>query len=533
MDKIIHGQGKSPEGMTLTHDHILAIDNGTQSVRALLFDPQGRLFAKARVPIEPRFSKQPGYVEQDPETFWQAACAACRQLWQTAGVSKEAVCGVAITTQRGTIINLDQNGNPLRPAIVWLDERRSENLKPIGGLWGLAFRLSGMADTVAYLQAEAEANWLRTHQPEVWKNTRKYLLLSGYLTYRLTGRYVDSTGCQVGYLPFDYKRKQWARASSWKWKAVPIDPSWLPELVPPAEPLGKITRSAAEATGIPTGLPLIAAAADKACEVIGCGALDPHVGCLSYGTTATINTTHRKYVEVIPLIPPYPSAVPYAYSLEVQIYRGYWMVNWFKHEFGYHEQRLAEESGITPEELFDELVHAVPPGSDGLVLQPYWSPGLKLPGPEARGAVVGFRGGHTRAHLYRAILEGLAYALRHGAERTSGRSGIPITELRVAGGGSQSDQAMQITADVFGLAASRAHLYEASGLGAAIDAAVGLGLHSGFETAIKEMTRPGATFEPGVRAHAIYDELYRNVYKKMYGRLKPLYEAIRNAAQKT
>jgi sugar (pentulose or hexulose) kinase len=145
--------------------------------------------------------------------------------------------------------------------------------------------------------------------------------------------------------------------------------------------------------------------------------------------------------------------VPGAYSLEIQIYRGYWMVSWFKNEFGHHEQRLADERNIAPEELFDELLRVVPPGSDGLVLQPFWSPGLKLPGPEARGAIIGFGGVHTRAHLYRAILEGLAYALRDGAERTSRRSGTPITELRVAGGGSQSDQAMQITADVFGLPA--------------------------------------------------------------------------------
>ncbi|HTP07762.1 MAG TPA: FGGY-family carbohydrate kinase, partial [Anaerolineae bacterium] len=205
----------------------------------------------------------------------------------------------------------------------------------------------------------------------------------------------------------------------------------------------------------------------------------------------------------------------------------YWMVSWFKSEFGHHEQRLAAERGITPEELFDELVRSVPPGSEGLVLQPFWSPGLKMPGPEARGAVIGFGGQHTRAHLYRAILEGLTYALRDGAERTSQRSGTPITELRVAGGGSQSDQAMQITADVFGLPASRPYLYEAAGLGAAIDAAVGLKLHPDFDTAIKEMTRLGDTFEPHPQAHAIYEELYHSVYQKMYGRLKPLYEGIR------
>jgi sugar (pentulose or hexulose) kinase len=337
--------------------------------------------------------------------------------------------------------------------MVWLDQRRTEGLKPIGGYWGLAFRLAGLTPTISYFQAEAEANWIRTHQPEVWANTHKYLLLSGYLTYRFTGRFVDSVGCQVGYIPFDYKHLRWSGKYDWKWQVAPLEPAQLPDLVPPSGVLGEIQSEAAEDTGIPAGLPLIAAAADKACEVIGAGCLDPHIGCLSYGTTATINTTQRRYIEVIPLIPPYPAAVPGAYSLEVQIYRGFWMVSWFKQEFGYHEQLLAEARGVETETLFEELVQAVPPGSDGLLLQPYWSPGLKLPGPEARGAVIGFGGVHTRAHLDRAILEGLAYALKEGAERTMKRSGVPITGLRVAGAAAR--YCLQITADVFGLPTAR------------------------------------------------------------------------------
>jgi sugar (pentulose or hexulose) kinase len=174
------------------------------------------------------------------------------------------------------------------------------------------------------------------------------------------------------------------------------------------------------------------------------------------------------------------------------------------------------------------LVNQVPPGSMGLILQPYWSPGLKVPGPEAKGAVIGFGDVHTRAHLYRAILEGLAYALREGMERTAKRSKVQVTELRVAGGGSQSDAAMQLTADVFGLPAARPHVYVASGLGAAIDAAVGLGLHPDFETAVQQMTRLGRTFEPDPAAHAVYQELYQRVYLAMYRRLKPLYDEIRD-----
>ena len=514
-------------------DLLLAIDNGTQSARALVFDLHGNLLARSRVPLEPYLSPQPGWAEQDADYYWRAVCEACQQLWRQADATgkpsglKERIAGVALTTQRSTIVNVDRNGRPLRPAMVWLDQRRSVDQKPVGGLWGLAFRLVGMTETVAYLQAEAEANWLRTNQPEIWDKTYKYLFLSGYLTYKLTGRMADSVGCQVGYIPFDYKKLDWAGPSDWKWQAVPISKDKLVELVPPAGTIGEITAAAAEATGIPPGLPLIAAAADKACEVIGAGCVDPRIGCLSYGTTATINTTHRRYIEVIPLIPPYPAAVPGAYSLETQVYRGFWMVSWFKEQFGHEEQQLAEERGVEPEVLLDQLVSQVPPGSMGLVLQPYWSPGVQVPGPEAKGAIVGFGDVHGRAHIYRSILEGLAFALLDGRERTEQRSGVRVTELRVSGGGSQSDAAMQLTADIFNLPTARPHVYETSGLGAAMDAAVGLGLHADFEVAVKEMSRVIRVFEPDPANRALYDGLYHRVYKRMYERLRPLYEDIR------
>lgn len=512
-------------------ENLLAIDNGTQSVRALLFDPQGNMLAKERVPIQAYYSTAPGLAEQDPEVFWQALCRACQGLWAQPGISPQSVAAVALTTQRSTVLNVDGQGRPLRPAIVWLDQRRTEGLKPVGGPWGLAFSLAGASDTVAYLQAEAEANWVRTYQPEIWRQTRHFLLLSGYLTYRLTGRFVDSVACQVGYIPFDYKAQRWARPWDWKWQAVPMPSEWLPELKPVGSVLGEIGQAAAEATGLPAGLPLIAAAADKACEVLGAGCFEPHTACLSYGTTATINTTHQRYHEVIPLIPPYPAAIPGAYNLEIQIYRGYWMVSWFRQEFGQPEEALARETGLEPEQLFDDLVAMVPPGSQGLVLQPYWSPGLRHPGPEARGAVIGFGDVHTRAHFYRAILEGLAYALREGAERTEKRSHAPIRSLRVAGGGSQSNAAMQLTADIFGLPVSRPHVYEASGLGAAIDAAVGMGIHPDFPTAVAAMTRLGDTFQPDSTRHRIYDQLYEKIYLQMYHRLRPLYQEIQKIGQ--
>jgi sugar (pentulose or hexulose) kinase len=505
--------------------HILAIDNGTQSIRALLFDLEGRLTTKVQLPLEPYYSTQPGWAEQEADYFWDHLCQACRRLWQETPVPKSAVAGMAVTTQRACMINLDRNGQPLRPVISWLDQRRTEGLKPIGGRWGLLFRIAGVTETVRYLQAEAEANWLSRHQPEIWAKTDKFLMLSGYFHYRLTGEFRDSVGSTVGYLPFDYKRLQWSKDSDWKWQLAPFKRKMLVDLVPPGGVLGAVTAAAAEATGIPEGLPVIAAATDKACEVLGAGALQPEVACLSYGTTATINTISSRYIEPVPIIPPYPAPVPGAYCTEVMLYRGYWMVNWFKQQFALREQQLAEARGIAPEVLFDDLVNQVPPGSMGLTLQPYWSPGLRM--PEAKGAIIGFGDVHTRAHIYRAILEGLAYGLREGMERIEKRSGVKIERLTIAGGGSQSDAAMQLTADIFGLPASRSHVYETSGLGAAIDAAVGVGVFPDFSNAIKRMTHISKVFEPQAEHRRIYEGLYRKVYLKLYRRLQPLYREIR------
>jgi sugar (pentulose or hexulose) kinase len=507
-------------------DYLLAIDNGTQSVRAILFDRHGHLIAKQQVHLEAYYSTHPGWAEHDPQDYWQAVGTACQRLWAENPQYQAAVRGVAVTTQRGTLINLDKNGNPLRPAITWLDQRRTDSVPPISKWWQLAFKLAGVEHTINYFRAEAEMNWIKANQPEIWRNTEHLLLLSGYLNYRLCGSFVDSIGSQVAYLPFDYKKLKWAAKGDWKWQALAVRPETLPQLVQPGTQIGHIHAAAAAATGIAVGTPLFAAAADKACEVIGAGCMAPHIGCVSYGTTATINTTSQRYVEVTPFIPPYPAAIPGAYSTEVQIFRGYWMVNWFKEQFGHHEQTRAAQQGVATESLFDELVNAVPPGSMGLMLQPYWSPGIKVPGPEAKGAIIGFGDVHTRAHVYRAILEGLAYALREGKERTEKRSKVAITELRISGGGSQSDAAMQLTADIFGLPTARPHVYETSGLGAAICIAAGLKMHADFPTAIAAMTRIGQVFQPIPQNKKIYDELYHRVYQKMYNRLQPLYQEI-------
>lgn len=511
--------------------YLLSIDNGTQSIRAMVFDQHGELLAKSKVGIEPYVSSAPGLAEQDAQYFWEHLCQACQSLWPLLDFPREQISAVSVTTQRATVVPLDAAGKALHPAISWLDQRRVNSRPRLNPLYQLAIRAIGAAGAVAEFHANAEANWFAEERPEIWRQVEKYLLLSGYHTFRLTGAYTDAVASQVGYIPLDFKRQCWASAYDWKWQVLPVVRDMLPELRPAGESLGLISEAAARETGIPAGVPLIASGSDKACEVLGSGCVSADLGSLSFGTTATFNITTDKYLEADRFHPAYPGAVPGTFNPEMAIRRGFWMVSWFKNEFGLREQRLAEEHGVAPESLLDQLLEAVPPGSEGLVLQPYWSAGSAPAGPEARGAIVGFSDVHTRAHIYRAIIEGIGFALREGKEIMERRSGQPIKTLRISGGGSQSDQVMQITADIFGMEVERPHTFETSGLGAAIAAAVGAGIFPDFASAVAGMTRVKDRFSPDAANRQIYDSLYRDVYCKIYKSLKPSYRAIQAIEQ--
>ncbi len=520
-----------PDAAASTDPLLLAIDCGTQSVRALLFDLHGTLLAKVQHAFTDYVAREDGWHEHSAEAFWQACAGVCRRLTLAQPQAARRIHGLALTTQRGTVLPVDAQMQPLRDCITWLDQRRAGRVPRIGTPWRAVLRAAGVSSTIDYFAREAEANWLAEHEAPLWARTHKFLLLSGWLNWKLTGRVADSVASQVGYLPFDFKRQDWAAAWDWKWQALALARGQMPELVGVGQTLGGLTAEAAAATGLPVGLPVVAAGGDKACEIVGAGAVAPHIGALSFGTTATIDITTPRYLEATRFIPPYPALLPGQYNTEVQIFRGYWLVRWFKEQFGHPEVQQAAGDGATAsaEALFDRLVERVPPGAQGLLLQPYWSPGIRHPGPDARGAVIGFTEVHTRAHLYRAILEGLAYALREGKERIERRGGTPITDLRVSGGGAQSDAAMQLTADIFGAPAARPHTFETSGLGAAIAAAVGLKLHADFASAVAAMTRKGRVFEPVPAQQALYEQLYREVYLGLYERLQPLYSRLGRA----
>lgn len=503
----------------------LVIDCGTQSVRAIIFDTKGSLIDKVKIEIEPYFSNYPGYAEQHADIYWEKLCEACKSLKEKQAGIWNRIIGVSITTLRDTGINIDAHGNPLRPAIIWLDQRMAKCSKSLPLKDNMMFSAIGMNRAVEITRKKSKANWIKENQPKLWKKTCKYMLLSGYLTFKLTGCMVDSIANQIGHIPFDYKNKCWPEhESNYRYSVFGVEREKLPELVSPGTTIGKISMEVSNLTGINEGTAVIASGSDKGCETLGVGCVDTSSASLSFGTTATVQTTSHKYFEPLKFLPAYPSLIPDCYNPEVEIFRGYWMISWFKKEFGTREMLEASEKNIPPEVLLNERLNEVPPGSYGLILQPFWGPGLKM--PEAKGAIIGFGDVHTRAHIYRAIIEGINYALLDGVEKIEKKSSTHVERIMVSGGGSQSDGICQITADMFNRPVYRGQTYETSGLGAAINGFVGAGIYNSYQEAVKNMVHYCHIFEPDKANSEIYRKLYERVYKRIYPKLSSLYTEI-------
>jgi sugar (pentulose or hexulose) kinase len=378
-----------------------------------------------------------------------------------------------------------------------------------------------MTRTIEVARKKSKSHWLSENQPEIWAKTDKFVLVSGFFAYRMTGRFVDSVANQIGHIPFDFKHKCWPGPHHYNWDVFGVRRNQLPEIVRPGESMGGLTAQAAGQLGLPEGLPVLAGASDKGCETLGMGCLSPESANVSFGTSATIQTTTKKYMEPIPFMPSYMAAVPERFNPEIQIYRGYWMISWFKQEFAMREMAEAEKTGIAPEELLNERLAEIPPGSDGLMLQPFWTAGLRS--PEARGAMVGFSDAHTRIHIYRAIIEGINFTLFDGMKSIEHCTKQPVNRILVSGGGSQSDMICQITADMFNLPVYKGRTYEASGLGAAIIGYVSTGAFASYEDAVDAMVHYDRVFNPDPENARKYRDLFEQVYQRIYKSLQPLY----------
>jgi sugar (pentulose or hexulose) kinase len=501
-------------------DKILAVDCGTQSLRTLIFDTAGNILDKEKIEYAPYYSENPGWAEQKPEIFWEALVHGCQALRKRSPELFAEICGVGVTSQRDTMVCLGKDGNSLRPAITWLDTRKAEGSYTPGLIMNFLYKIVKKDKVLKKTMRDGKSNWIKENEPEIWKKTWKYVQVSGYLNFKLCAEAVDSVSSMVGHVPMEFKRRRWASKNSLKGKIFPIENEKKYKLVEPGTVVGKINRAASMETGLPEGLPLVACGSDKSCETLGMGCLDPSLASLSFGTTATVEVNTKKYFEPLPFLPAYCSAYPGAWVPEIEIFRGYWMISWFRDELGQKESEEAVRQGVLPEELLDKLLESDPPGCRGLMMQPYWGPSLK--DPLAKGSMIGFGDVHKRSSIYRATIEGLGYALRDGLETLEKRGHFRSEKVAVSGGASKSDLVCQISADIFNRPLLRGRTYETSGLGAAILVASALNLHSSVDEAVKNMVVYEKCFEPRVENVELYNSLYK-VYRKIYPKLQHLY----------
>ena len=502
---------------------VLTFDMGTQSARAMLVDSSGHIVHKSQLRYaEPYFSRHPGWAEQKADFYWESLCRVSKNLKQKSEECWERIAAVTITCIRDSCLCVDKEGKPLNDVILWLDKREAELLPELGTAQKLGFAAGGMTETVKLQRKMSQCNYLKYHETELWEKTHKFLMLSAYLNFKFTGKFMDSCANLIGHIPFDSKARRWMKTGDMRRCIFDVDEDKLYDICEPGEVIGEITEEASADTGIPAGLKLIATGSDKGCEIVGLGCLSPEKAALSFGTTATVSLTTDYYMEPLPFIPAYPAVAKNCYNPEVQIYRGFWLISWFKKEFGGGEFAEAERLGISVEEHLNSRLKEIPSGCDGLVFQPYFTPGIIM--PTARGSIIGISDNHTRMHLYRAIIEGIMFALMDGLNTLQRRGRFNVQELFVAGGGAQSDEICQICANMFGLPVRRIQTYEASGLGSSIVAFMSLGVYKSLQDAVDHMVRIKDSFQPQMEEHVIYAELFNKVFQKIFPRLLPLYK---------
>ncbi len=497
------------------------IDIGTQSMRGIVFDQHGNLLVKKQVKYKPYLSKQNGYMEQDPEMYWEVLCEICRSVSEENPLLLKEVVAMSVDTFRDTAVLLDADRNVLRNCILWSDQRMAKLDTKLPTLQRVAFSLVGMTRTINAIRKKIKTTWVRQNQPEIWAKVDKVAHLSAYINYKLTGNLVDCYASAIGHLPFYNKKKRWFKENELLFPIFELPLSMMTPLVSPGEVMGTITAEVSALTGLPEGLEIIASGSDKGCETLGVGCIDSDVASISFGTSSTVQFSSKKYFEPEPFMPSYPAVLKDYYNPEVQIFRGYWMISWFKKNFAQHLEKRAAEEGKSVEEMMNEEIASIPAGSDGLVLQPFWQAGLTT--PEAKGAIIGFTDFHTRAHVYRAIIEGIDFALREGLERMERRGKIHIRQISVSGGGSQSDLICQIAANVFNKPVRRVQTYETSALGAAIVVMTAKGVYPDAHSAVKAMVHYTDCFTPDPKCVRKYNEIYKNIYLKLYSKLQKFY----------
>lgn len=491
---------------------VLALDSGSQSSRALLFDAQGVVLAKGGGVHAPMLHPEPGAVEQNPVDIRDCLFAAIRECLQQWGGDPAAIAGASLTTQRSTVLLADSDGKPLIDAVSWLDRRSASIASEPSKFLRCILKMMGENALLPRLLSKSWPRQWRERIPEILAAAAWISPIEGWLHHQLTGKNAVAPGGVAGAWPFEAKKRAWAKGNL-LYKLLGYQRRWLPEIIEAGQPIGPLTDYAASQTGLPASLVLYACGGDKQAEALGANVRADRrdVAAVSLGTGSSICIPVPKPVESLKynwltMV----GCEPGLWFMEYLLFRGMWTVRWFARELARDLEIKAAQTGRSAEEYLCEEAKKVPAGADGLVIWPRWSPTLQF--PVETGSCIGLRETHTRSHFFRALLEGIGFDLKRGLGILEKGSGAKIAEVRVGGGGSRSSIVVQILADILGLPVVRPSSEELAARGAAIVAAVGSGVHGSYDEAIAAMVPEAAVVQPDLEATARYAKIYREVY---------------------
>ena len=499
--------------------NFLGIDVGTGGSRAVVVDTEGRVVASATVEHLPFDSPRAGWAEQDPRDWWRASAAAVRAVLSQDGVRAEEIKGVGLTGQMHGSVMLDERDRVLRPALIWCDQRTDAQCRRITERVGAARLIELTCNPALTGFTLPKLLWVREHEPEVWERVRSVLLPKDYVRLRLTGERAIDVADASGTLLFDVAARTWSREML---EASEIDERLLPAVFESPEVVGHVSTEGAEATGLAEGTPVVAGAGDQAAGAVGMGIVSAGAVSATIGTSGVVfAATDSPALDPAGRVHTFCHAVPGRWHVMGVTQGAGLSLRWFRDQFG-----AGRDDGRDPYERLTEEAAKAPAGSGGALWAPYLM-GERTPhlDPHARAALVGLTASHTRAHVVRAVLEGVAFSLRDtfGIFR---EMGVPVESIRLGGGGARSPLWRQIQADVYGRAIETVEAEEGAAYGAALLAGVGAGAWETVDAACESVVRVASKVEPDAQASALMSRQYE-AFRALYPALRFIAESNR------
>lgn len=503
---------------------ILAVDLGTSATKAGLYDLDGQELG-AGVAEYPTAYPRPTWAEQEPDHWWNAAVSTIRGALERAGVAPEAVKAVSVSGQAPSCVPIDSDGRPLRPAILWIDRRATDAVEWIAEHIGPDAVRDVSGNTIDGYFGGPKWLWFRKHEPSLFSRTWKILQAHSYVIFKLCGESVtDLSHAGLCGPCFDLNKREWS-AEMCAELGIPL--AMLPEVAPSHEVIGKVNADGARATGLAEGTSIVAGAGDFACATLGCGVIELGQAAQMLGTAGNLLVPMGKAIDPDPRLLNTVHATGDYLTLGSMYAGG--VIQWFRDQLGRPEIAESEHVGRSAYQLLDEKAAMVQAGAEGLILLPYLM-GERTPiwDPYARGLYIGLTPYHTRAHMYRAALEGVAYGFRHMSEIVE-QGGVQIREVIAVNGGARSALWRQIFADVLNTRINHYVGGAATLLGDVILAGVGTGYFAGFgvSQAWQEIVE---TNDPDPAAHALYSRYYR-LFRGIYEQLKDEFRELSQLGQ--